>query len=53
MEADLVRELRKLADETYHGKYGHGDDFGAAAFWEDFDEMQTAMEMYVPDPSAT
>ncbi len=50
-EDDLARELRKLADETRNGKFGRGDNFDAAAFWEWFAEMYDAMHLYVPDPT--
>ncbi len=53
MEAELVRELKKLAYVTAQGQFGRGDNFDAAAFWDDFDEMQIAMETFVPDPNAT
>lgn len=44
--------LNKFATDVQLGKYGEADEFDAAAFWEDWDELQGEIEMWAVDPNA-
>jgi len=51
-QSEVSTILRKLADDVQFNRYGRDDDMDAAAFWEDWDEAQDSIAMYLPDPNA-
>ncbi len=52
IQDNVSQILNKFASDVQLGKYGQGDSFDAAGFWQDWDELQGEIEMHARDPNA-